>query len=96
MEIFEVFYSSILQVFETGVFGLKLFDLGVTLLIIVIAISVRGLFAKFVLNKIKKIVKPYLNKLADKDLEFFVITNNHKYHDFLPNIIEWNDIISGL
>lgn len=40
--------------------------------------------------------KPYLNKLADKDLEFFVITNNHKYHDFLPNIIEWNDIISGL
>ena len=40
--------------------------------------------------------KPYLDKLADRDLEFFVITNNHKYHDFLPNIIEWNDIIAEL
>jgi MscS family membrane protein len=65
MEIFEVFYSSILQVFETGVFGLKLFDLGVTLLIIVIAISVRGLFAKFVLNKIKKIVNKTGTKIDD-------------------------------
>ena len=55
MEIFEVFYSSIIQVFDTGVFGLKLFDLGVTLLIIVIAISIRGLFAKFILNKLKKL-----------------------------------------
>ena len=26
--------------------------------------------------------KPYLDKLADKDLEFFVVTNNPKYNDF--------------
>ena len=40
--------------------------------------------------------KPYLDKLANRDLEFFVITNNPKYHDFLPNIIEWNDILAEL
>ena len=40
--------------------------------------------------------KPYLDKLVDKDLEFFVVTNNPKYNDFSPNIIEWNNIIAEL
>ena len=40
--------------------------------------------------------KPYLDKLADKDLEFFVVTNNPKYNDFSPNIIEWNNILAEL
>ena len=40
--------------------------------------------------------KPYLNQLQSKVKDLFVITNNEKYHDFMPNVIKWADICSEL
>lgn len=40
--------------------------------------------------------KPYLNQLKSKVKDVFVITNNDKYNDFMPNVICWNDICSEL
>lgn len=40
--------------------------------------------------------KPYLNQLQSKVKDLFVITNNEKYDDFMPNVIKWNDICSEL
>lgn len=40
--------------------------------------------------------KPYLNQLQSKVKDLFVITNNEKYNDFMPNVIKWADICSEL
>ena len=40
--------------------------------------------------------KPYLNQLQSKVKDLFVITNNEKYDDFMPNVIKWADICSEL
>lgn len=40
--------------------------------------------------------KPYLTQIQKKVKEVFVITNNIKYNDFMPNVISWNDICSEL
>ena len=56
MELIINFYTYILEVFEKGVFGLKIYELGLTFLIILLSLSIRGLFAKFILSRIKKII----------------------------------------
>jgi hypothetical protein len=40
--------------------------------------------------------KPYLNQVKSKVNDVFVITNNEKYNDFLPNVITWDDICNEL
>ncbi len=69
MEIFTEFYKSILDVFDKGVFGLRLYEIGLVLLLIILAFSIRGLFAKFILKKIKKIILKTGNKIDDQLFE---------------------------
>ena len=66
MEILSNFYFSILDVLEEGVFGLKLYEIGFALLIILISLSLRNLLANFILTKIKKIINKTGNKIDDK------------------------------
>ena len=72
MEIFKKFYVSIFDVIQQGVFGLNLYELGFTLLIIIISLSIRGLFAKFIITKLKKIIIKTGNKIDDKLFESLI------------------------
>ncbi len=66
MNFSEQFFLQIQNVFLNGVFGLNFIELGIILLIITIAIIFRGLFAKFILKKLKLIVLKTNNKFDDK------------------------------
>jgi len=66
MKVIENFWSQIEIVFINGVFGISLFDFGIIILSIFLAILIRGFFAKFVVNKVKKIVKKTTNSIDDK------------------------------
>ena len=66
MKIFENFWSQLEVVFINGVFGISLFDLGIVIFCIFLAILIRGFFAKFVVNKVKKIIKKTTNSIDDK------------------------------
>ena len=57
MKLFENLFIQIKQVLLSGVFGISLFDLGIMILSIIFALVIRGIFAKIVISKIKKIVK---------------------------------------
>ena len=57
MKIIENFYLQIVSVFNQGVFGINLFDLGIIVISFVFALLIRGLFAKLVVLKVKKIVQ---------------------------------------
>ncbi len=57
MKLFENLFIQIKEVFLSGVFGISLFDLGIIILSIIFALLIRGIFAKIVISKIKKIVK---------------------------------------
>ena len=57
MKLFENLFIQIKQVLLSGVFGISLFDLGIIILSIIFALLIRGIFAKIVISKIKKIVK---------------------------------------
>jgi MscS family membrane protein len=72
MELIINFYTYILEVFEKGVFGLKIYELGLTFLIILLSLSIRGLFAKFILSRIKKIISKTGNEIDDKLFESLV------------------------
>ncbi len=62
----ENFSSQILQVFKNGVFGVSLFDLGIIVSSFLFALFIRGIFARFIVNKLKKIVKKTSNNYDDK------------------------------
>ncbi len=66
MELINNFYTYILEVFEKGVFGLKIYELGLTFLIILLSLSIRGLFARFIVRKIGNIISKTGNKIDDK------------------------------
>ena len=66
MRIFENFVLQIKSVFFNGVFGLNLGELGFILVAFILALLIRGLVAKFIVNKIKKIVIKTTNSLDDK------------------------------
>ncbi len=65
MEIFINFYSSIYSVLDKGVFGIHLLEILFSLIILIISLSLRSLFAKFIISKIKKIILKTGNKLDD-------------------------------
>ena len=66
MEIINNFFIQIKKVLEDGVFGASLYDLALIILAIFFSILIRGIFAKFVVLKVKKIVKKTSNNLDDK------------------------------
>ncbi len=66
MELLKKFYIQILDVFNSGVLGASLFDLGVITISFIFALLIRGIFAKLVVNKVKAIVRKTSNKIDDK------------------------------
>ena len=66
MIIFENFFNQIQSVFINGVFGLSLGELGFILVAFIFALLVRGLIAKFIVNKVKLIVLKTTNSIDDK------------------------------
>ena len=65
MQIFENFYQQIKEVLTNGVFGISLFDLGIICASIIIALFIRGIFAKLVVAKVKKIVQKTTTNIDD-------------------------------
>ncbi len=66
MIIFENFFTQIQSVFINGVFGLSLGELGFILISFIIALLVRGLIAKFIVNKVKLLVLKTTTSIDDK------------------------------
>ena len=72
MSFIESFYSQILRVFKDGVFGISLGDLTIILVSLVIALLIRSIVARVLVNKVKKIVSRTGNKIDDKLFEALV------------------------
>ncbi len=66
MNLINNFYAQIKAVFENGVFGISLNDLGIIIVSIVLALLIRGIFAKVLVLKVRKIVKKTSNNIDDK------------------------------
>ena len=52
---------------EEGVFGVSLYDLSIILFAILFALFIRGIFAKLIVLKLKKIIRKTSNNLDDKE-----------------------------
>ena len=61
----ENFSNQIYNVFKNGVFGISLTDLGVIFFSFIFALLIRGLFARFIVKKVKTIVKKTPNFRLD-------------------------------
>ena len=66
MDILTKFKSYIIYTFEQGSLGFSLIELFVILISLVLALVIRGFFAKLVVSKIKKLVKKTGNKIDDQ------------------------------
>ena len=66
MIIFENFFTQIKTVFLNGVFGLSLGEIGFILIAFILALLIRGLIAKLIVNKLKLIVLKTTNSIDDK------------------------------
>jgi MscS family membrane protein len=60
------FIEQIKKVFEDGVFGISLIDFGIIVFAIIFSLLIRGVFAKLIVLKVKKIVKKTSNTFDDK------------------------------
>jgi MscS family membrane protein len=65
MQIFENFSLQIKAVFDSGVFGINLLELGIILISIIFALLIRSIFAKLIVSKFKKILKKTSTKVDD-------------------------------
>lgn len=66
MNLFKNFYIQIKSVFLDGVFGISLNDIVIILVSIIVALLIRGIFARILVFKVKKIVKKTSNSIDDK------------------------------
>jgi MscS family membrane protein len=69
MNILESLYAQFFRVFKDGVFGISLGDIGIIIASIVFALLIRGIFAKFVVYKLKRFVKKTSNSIDDRLLD---------------------------
>lgn len=60
------FFEGLKSVFDNGVFGVSLYDLGFILIALVFSLLIRGVFARLIVLKLKKIIKKTSNNLDDK------------------------------
>jgi len=65
MKIFENFFFQIKTVFQNGVFGISLLDLGIIFISIIFALLIRSISAKLIVLKLKKIVKKTSTEIDD-------------------------------
>ncbi len=66
MEILIKFKNYIIKTFDQGSFGLSILEIITFIAFIILAVIIRGLFAKIVVLKIKKVVKKTGNKVDDQ------------------------------
>ena len=66
MNLLDIFYKHIIQVFNNGVFGINLVDLTIILISIIFALLIRTLVAKVIVSKVKTLVSKTGNKVDDK------------------------------
>ncbi len=66
MEILIKFKNYIIKAFDQGSFGLSIIEIITVIAFLILALIIRGLFAKIVVLKIKKVVKKTGNKIDDQ------------------------------
>ncbi len=66
MSLINKFYNQVINVFEDGVFGVSLYDLGIILIALIFSLLIRGIFARLLVSKVKNIVKKTSNNLDDR------------------------------
>ncbi|MDC3122632.1 mechanosensitive ion channel family protein [Alphaproteobacteria bacterium] len=66
MNLIENLFSQILFVFQNDVLGISLVNFGIILLSLLFALLIRGVIAKLIVNKVKKLVQKTGNKIDDK------------------------------
>ena len=72
MNFIENFYSQLTRVFKDGVFGISLGDLTIIFVSLFIALLIRSIVARVLVNKVKKIISKTGNKIDDKLFEALV------------------------
>ena len=72
MNFLEILFGQFEKVIFDGVFGISLIDIGIILALIIFALFIRGLFAKFVVNRVRSIVKKTSNHIDDELFEALV------------------------
>ena len=96
------FFTNFQLLFEKTIIGLNYFEISLFLLLILIAIFLRSIFAKFIVSKIKILILKTSNKVDDKvfnelhsPLEFLLIissfmilTLNINFNDKLANLFQ--------
>jgi len=66
MSVLNNFFIQLKNVIENGVLGLSLYNLGIIIASLFFALLIRGIFARILVLKVKKIVKKTSNNLDDK------------------------------
>jgi MscS family membrane protein len=66
MSVLNNFFIQLKNVLENGVLGLSLYNLGIIIASLFFALLIRGIFARILVLKVKKIVKKTSNNLDDK------------------------------
>ncbi len=72
MKLLENFYNQITEVLNNGVFGMSLGDIGVIIFSVIVALLIRSVVARVLLNKVKAIVSKTGNKIDDKLFEALI------------------------
>ncbi len=72
MNLIDNFYTQIIRVFNDGVFGLNLGNLAIIFVSVIVSLMIRGVVARVLVNKVKKIVTRTSNKIDDKLFEALV------------------------
>ncbi len=72
MNLIDNFYTQIIRVFNDGVFGLNLGNLTIIFVSVIVSLMIRGVVARVLVNKVKKIVTRTSNKIDDKLFEALV------------------------
>jgi len=62
---FQVFLDEINNVYYNGVFGISINEIIIFIIVVIVSLSIRGLFAKILINNLKKIVNKTINKSDD-------------------------------
>ena len=66
MELLKSFSIQVRDVFSNGVFGISLLDLSIIIIALFFSLLIRGIFAKIIVSKVKKIVKKTSTNIDDK------------------------------
>ena len=73
MELLNNFKETFFVVLNNGVFGLSLINILIILILILISLFARTLFAKFIVNKIKLLVRKTGNKIDDNLFDSLIL-----------------------